>query len=51
MSQLTTAEIAAKTASLKILQKELGWFRTNAKPVIIGAVLGGLAVFVVLHVL
>lgn len=51
MSKLTSYEIAAKTASMKLLQKELGWFRTNAKPVIIGAVLGAAVTFVVLHVL
>lgn len=51
MSKLTDAEIAAKTASLQLLQKELGWVRTNLKPVLIGAAVGALLAVTVLHVL
>lgn len=51
MSELTTAEVTAKTAALKVLQKELGWVRTNAKPFTIGAVVGAAVVFAVVHFL
>lgn len=51
MSKLTDAEIAAKTETFKLLQKELGWVRTNVEPLIIGAVLGIVVSVILCHIL